>query len=723
MVRSSRRPTEVGGSGAPSEGAPPGGGRTGDSPGPGGIGGGGGISGEQAKELLSLLVVTGGVKGSLAVVLGYLVGINALAQIHPDVASTVHGLEWAAPVALVDAFLMMPTWDLTEEEEDAIDAKRKQLGKPEKIRRALSRYQREEALSNPCRAMPAWQDALVGAVARLTDEMLERAVVVGFIGAWICDRAVEAGADPYDAESPAKFAACVAVYAYLEWKLRRDNRRNRQTMRAFRVQRDKITGKQKMVPMDEEELDKVMGKGKGAEGGGGVPKGLGGFGVPERKKTVDALKNAARRQDIPREVADEVAGMVEGIIGEESEARRRGLTADDERDEAIRVARELTPAAPSAGKGVPTAPPAPPPSQRDGPLVMSPGQLGASPVGSLMFNASVKQFFDGFRSRLTLVTSCLCYVTAPGMNLWAPVAGGFVCDLMFIVYQRNAMNRFFAAAEVEKPAGPPSEKAIKRAQMRLLKRDLDRRRRALASQLMDSVDNSVAAGAKEFNVLMREVVKEVREAKGYEREDVALTEVLDAIHKKFPPSELAKMSEQESVAKMREVLMEIRAELGGVKMEEDAETAAGTTEVKDAEVEGADNGGSKAFSDAKVDDVVAVDETGEGVEKAGNANERRMAKEMKPLNVRDLASLAGAVEPPPLVTLQEAIKAEREEAAEVAAKKREDEEKAKEHEMEEEDEKERAEAKPEEPASRAARTLSALERLTSEVSKTLDEKK
>jgi hypothetical protein len=31
----------------------------------------------------------------------------------------------------------------------------------------------------------------------------------------------------------------------------------------------------------------------------------------------------------------------------------------------------------------------------------------------------VKQFFDGFRSRVTLLTASLCYVTAPGMNLWA----------------------------------------------------------------------------------------------------------------------------------------------------------------------------------------------------------------------------------------------------------------------------------------------------------------
>jgi hypothetical protein len=89
----------------------------------------------------------------------------------------------------------------------------------------MSRYQREEALSNPCRSMPVWQDALVASVARLTDEMLERAVIIGFLGTWLCDRAVEAGANPYDATDPAKFAAIVAVCIYLEVRLRRSSKR------------------------------------------------------------------------------------------------------------------------------------------------------------------------------------------------------------------------------------------------------------------------------------------------------------------------------------------------------------------------------------------------------------------------------------------------------------------------------------------------------------------
>ena len=119
---------------------------------------------------------------------------------------------------------------------------------------------------------------------------------------------------------------------------------------------------------------------------------------------------------------------------------------------------------------------------------------------------------------------------------------------------------------------PPRDAEIKKAQMKLLKKDLDRRRRVMASRLMESVDNSVAEGAKEFNIQMREVVDEVQKAKGYARQDDALTEVLDAIHKKFPPSKLAAMDEAESVAKMRSVLVEIRDELANPKTAEEKET-------------------------------------------------------------------------------------------------------------------------------------------------------
>ena len=98
--------------------------------------------------------------------------------------------------------------------------------------------------------------------------------------------------------------------------------------------------------------------------------------------------------------------------------------------------------------------------------------------------------------------------------------------------------------------------------MTLLRRDLDRRRKKLAGRLMESVETSTAEGAKDFNVAMRATVKAVREARGIAEED-ALTEVLDRIHRKFPPGDLAGMDEGESVARMREVLSEIEADIRG----------------------------------------------------------------------------------------------------------------------------------------------------------------
>jgi hypothetical protein len=215
-------------------------------------------------DLINLLVVTGGLKGSIAVVGGALVGINALATIHPDLASLSHGAAFAAPVALLDALVMVPNWELGDDARDEM-AKGMNRGEvPDKLseyRTALAKYQREEALSNPCRSMPGWQDGLVACVARLTDEMLERAVVLGFLGTWIADRAVEAGLEPYDVEAPAMYAAVAACLVFFEVRIQRRRKRAKDAMRAFRVQRDALTGKQKMVPMTDDEVKALMTKG------------------------------------------------------------------------------------------------------------------------------------------------------------------------------------------------------------------------------------------------------------------------------------------------------------------------------------------------------------------------------------------------------------------------------------------------------------------------------
>ena len=635
-------------------------------------------------ELLNLLVVTGGVKGSLAVVLGYAAGINALGSIHPDLASTFHGLAFAAPVALLDALVMVPRWDLSDAKEDALERGEMPLGKMDKIQRALAKYQREEALSNPCRSMPAYQDALVAATARLTDEMLERAVVLGFLGMWIRDRAVEAGVEPYEAAEPAKYVAVVLVYLYLEVRLRSAARRGARTMRAFRVERDKITGKQKMVPMDENEFEAATKTRGGSAKQNADPRNRPGW------------KQTPRSEALEREVL----GAVEAMESSSSSSSAK-----------VKVPNETGGARPSDGarrEGEETPSSAPSP---DGPLVMSPGQLGASPVGSLMFNQSVKQFFDGFRSRVTLIAQCLCFATAADANLWGPIAGGLACDVAFVAYQRLCMSRFFGAAGVAQPRGrPATEREIKKTQMTLLRRDLERRRSALAGKLMDSVDRSpAAAGAREINVLMREVVGEVRAAKAMAKEADALTFVLDRIHEDFPPSKLDAMSEGESVETMRRVLAEIRAEMralspdgkeeGARRRAETSETASSSTDATDAS--GLDEAltPETSLSDGKEEEPSGVEENPVGRDSVGTSVGSRA------VSLTDLASLARSNEAAPPESIWEAARKEKRSDAEDATG---------------DDEDEGLSGTPPEPLRGKNATWDALDRLTSAVTEKLE---
>ena len=682
-------------------------------------------------DLINLLVVTGGLKGSIAVVGGALVGINALATIHPDIASLSHGAAFAAPVALLDALVMVPNWELGDDARDEM-AKGMNRGEvPDKLseyRTALAKYQREEALSNPCRSMPGWQDGLVACVARLTDEMLERAVVLGFLGTWIADRAVEAGLEPYDVEAPAMYAAVAACLVFFEVRIQRRRKRAKDAMRAFRVQRDALTGKQKMVPMTDDEVKALMTKGvkefekektnaddAKKDTSGDVPEVLGGVGLPVAEKAT--VKTEA-----------EVADLVKAVTAEETLDEPVGDPSSKPKADA----EPLKPKVPM--------PPGPPM-----PLGLAPGGPDRlNPVGSLMFNADVKRTLDGFRSRITLLTQCVCFVTAPALvgtnvpNLFAPIAGGLICDLLFIAHQRLAMRRLFEDAEYEMPTGgaPPADAEIKKAQMKLLKKDLDRRRRVMANVLMESVDNSVAEGAAEFNIQMREVVKEVQEAKGYTRQDDALTEVLDAIHKKFPPAKLSEMDEAESVSKMRSVLMEIREELANPKTEEEKEADRVAQAKAELEKDPIDrepwrslektlvedqaltqeeareqmNGVMKKIEEGAAANLERAKQTKEEPEaaKGDDAKEEEEPETKRTITLGDISELAkSSGELPPAKSIFEQAREEKE--AEIEAK-------AKAAELEDEKDERK------EPTGEFASTISALDRLTAAIDEKLEAK-
>ena len=116
----------------------------------------------------------------------------------------------------------------------------------------MAKYQQEETLSNPCKSMPPWMDATVALTARVADEMLERGVVLGLTAKWLADRAVNAGVEPVDATTPCQLFAAACVYAALEVRLHRAREQTR--VQAFRVERNPVTGKQKLVPVRADEM-------------------------------------------------------------------------------------------------------------------------------------------------------------------------------------------------------------------------------------------------------------------------------------------------------------------------------------------------------------------------------------------------------------------------------------------------------------------------------------
>ena len=201
--------------------------------------------------------------------------------------------------------------------------------------------------------------------------------------------------------------------------------------------------------------------------------------------------------------------------------------------------------------------------------------------------------------------------------------------------------------------------------MTLLRRDLERRRNALAGKLMDSVDRSpAAAGAREINVLMREVVGEVRAAKAMAKEADALTFVLDRIHEDFPPSKLDAMSEGESVETMRRVLAEIRAEMRAVSPDGKEEGARNDAETSET----ASNDANDANDAAGLDEALTPETSpSDGKEEETGDEENPEGRDSvgtsvgsRAVSLTDLASLARSNEAAPPESIWEAARKEKE---------------------------------------------------------------
>lgn len=215
------------------------------------------------REFLSLLVAVGGVKGTVAVCAAALCGGSAFGEFGDFVegageatdpgAQALLGFALATPTMVYDAVVMGVDWTGRAEGMNEREGTENPSASPtEAYLEPMAKYQQEETLSNPCKSMPPWMDATVALTARVADEMLERGVVLGLTAKWLADRAVNAGVEPVDATTPCQLFAAACVYAALELRLHRAREQTR--VQAFRVERNPVTGKQKLVPVRADEM-------------------------------------------------------------------------------------------------------------------------------------------------------------------------------------------------------------------------------------------------------------------------------------------------------------------------------------------------------------------------------------------------------------------------------------------------------------------------------------
>ena len=206
----------------------------------------------QNKFFLSLLVTEGAVKGTIASALGVFLNVKVIEAFTLSdervVANVIEcGLICALPLILAD-FLIMNMFedkDFREGEEWGVEA-------------ALGVYAREASLNNPCVDMNVFMDCTIAIVARIAETFV-LAFSIGFLFSWITERGVEFGYDVFEIEQVTKWIALALVVAGNEVLIYRRGSTRKKMMRAYKVTRDPITGKEKMEEITSDETKRKGG--------------------------------------------------------------------------------------------------------------------------------------------------------------------------------------------------------------------------------------------------------------------------------------------------------------------------------------------------------------------------------------------------------------------------------------------------------------------------------
>jgi hypothetical protein len=211
------------------------------------------------QRFLLQLVSYGGAKGTAAVVLAKVLGLDAFGGFDAAAAAADGGfgvgLALAAPLLVVDAVLMLPDWSAAP-----VDAPGAAAAGPDPwadFTEAANLYQRMKVATNAAIGMPAWQEGLVIVLAHLADEMLCRAVALTALSNWVLDRLFEL--DAFDVATAEARAPQIALALLMAAEVVRKQRALLRSVPvgAGVVAKDKVTGKTKLTQIAPDQMNDV----------------------------------------------------------------------------------------------------------------------------------------------------------------------------------------------------------------------------------------------------------------------------------------------------------------------------------------------------------------------------------------------------------------------------------------------------------------------------------
>ena len=223
-----------------------------------------------SKQFLTALVSNGGLKGTLALLIAKLIGVDPFGNFHWSADDVALALVMQLPILLADAAVMLPDFKELKQAAGA-GAAGAGAGAPpakpaeaplwDRMAEVAGRLQRKRVVFNPGLGMSLAQEGTTILVTQLAEEIAARAVLMGGLTGWARDRLLEADLAYESAAALAPFLALSAILGFEAGRLKRSLLRTTPASGKLLVT-DKATGKQEVIEISRDSIDEIAASGK-----------------------------------------------------------------------------------------------------------------------------------------------------------------------------------------------------------------------------------------------------------------------------------------------------------------------------------------------------------------------------------------------------------------------------------------------------------------------------